>query len=107
MAKFYVESGSFRGIVDSDNAETAAVWAIHRVMQPPRSQEPKDADGLFRLQDDIRVSEKGFGRYEARRIETRDAFLNWARLVKDAHRDDSCDTQPSHRSTGCPKQEPV
>ncbi len=79
MAKFYVESGSFRGIVDSDNAETAAVWVIHRVMQPPRSQEQSDADGLFRLQDDIRVSERGFGRSKAKRIETRDAFSNWVR----------------------------
>jgi len=32
MAKFYVQSGSFRGIVDSYDAESAAVWAIHRVM---------------------------------------------------------------------------
>jgi hypothetical protein len=107
MAKFYVESGSFRGIVDSDNAETAAVWVIHRVMQPSKSQSQNHADGLFRLQDDIKVNEKGFGRAEAKRIETRDAFLNWARLVKDAHRDDSCDTQPSHRSTDCHKQQSV
>jgi hypothetical protein len=32
MAKFYVQSGSFRGIVDSYDEESAAVWAIHRVM---------------------------------------------------------------------------
>ena len=107
MAKFYVESGSFRGIVDSDNAETAAVWVIHRVMQPSKSESQPHADGLFRLQDDIRVSEKGFGRTEAKRIETRDAFLNWARLVKDAYLDGACNTHPSHRSTGCHKQEPV
>ncbi|MBU6238533.1 MAG: hypothetical protein KGQ51_11940 [Planctomycetes bacterium] len=102
MAKFYVESGSFRGVVDSGNAETAAVWAIHRVMQPPRSQQQTHADGLFRLQDDIRVSEKGFGRSEAKRIETRDAFSNWARLVKDVHTDETFETHPSHRRTGCP-----
>lgn len=84
MAKFYVESGSFRGIVDSENAATAAVWVIHRVMQPPRIQGSSDDQGLFRLRDDIGVSEKGFGRRDAKRITTRDAFQQWAELVRAA-----------------------
>lgn len=33
MAKFYVQSGKFQGIVDSHNAETAAQWAVHQAMR--------------------------------------------------------------------------
>lgn len=84
MAKFYVESGSFRGIVDSPDAETAAVWVIHRVMKPRQPQRDHFDEGLFRLQDDIEISERGFGRRDASRIATRDAFSRWAQLVHNA-----------------------
>ncbi len=84
MAKFYVESGSFRGIVDTADAETAAVWVIHRVMKPKQTPHANTDEGLFRLQDEISISERGFGRRDAARILTRDAFSNWAQLVRNA-----------------------
>jgi hypothetical protein len=84
MAKYYVESGSFRGIVASKNAETAAVWAIQRVMAPQSSLDNREDEGLFRLQDEIGVSERGFGRRDATRILTRDAFLHWAQMSYDS-----------------------
>jgi hypothetical protein len=94
MAKFYVQSGLFQGVVDSYDAECAAVWAIHRVMacEPTNarrlelgsSQDANESSaeiGLFRLGDEIGVSERGFGRRDAQRIPTKDAFLKWVQLV--------------------------
>jgi hypothetical protein len=89
MPKFYVESGSFLGIVDSFDAETAAVWAVHRVMDPYRIGREVHAAtdceageiGLFRLEDDIRISEQGHGRQDAIPIPTHHAFARWAQLI--------------------------
>lgn len=95
MAKYYVESGSFRGIVDVADAEMAAVWAIHRVMIAPANSEHRnrstsceddsseiDPDlGLFRLADEIATSERGFGGLDSKRIATSHAFTRWAQLV--------------------------
>jgi hypothetical protein len=90
MAKFYVQSGSFRGIVDSYDAECAAVWAIHRVMAcdspSPRSRDtqlnPESSEiGLFRLGDEIGISERGFGRRDRDRVATSHAFLKWVQLM--------------------------
>lgn len=94
MAKFYVQSGSFQGVVDSYDAECAAVWAIHRVMDcEPTTARRRDLDasldrtelsadvGLFRLGDEIGISERGFGRRDRQRFATKDAFLKWLQLV--------------------------
>ena len=32
MAKYYVQSGAMRGIVDCYDSECAAVWVVNRVM---------------------------------------------------------------------------
>lgn len=100
MAKYYVESGSFQGIVDVADAEMAAVWAIHRVMIKPPPSEDRDPSascedapsqtisdqakselGLFRLADEIATSERGFGSSDSERIATSHAFTRWAQLV--------------------------
>jgi hypothetical protein len=111
MAKFYVQSGSFQGVVDSYDAECAAVWAIHRVMAcEPTTTRRREADsslaanepsaeiGLFRLGDEIGISERGFGRRDAQRIPTKDAFLKWVQLVHTVEvlrerLDDACERQ--------------
>ena len=33
MAKFYVQSGTLRAIIDSEDAERAALWAVHTAME--------------------------------------------------------------------------
>ena len=33
MAKFYVQSGTLRAVVDSASADRAALWAVHQAMQ--------------------------------------------------------------------------
>lgn len=106
MPKFYVQSGSFRGIVERENADLAARWAVETVMRSPSTCIPetcscnrslsstctlKNADnlpsntasmddnrvGLFRLANAIGVSERGFNRKNRRRIPTSDAVLLW------------------------------
>lgn len=87
MAKFYVESGTFQGIIDTMDSEMAAVWVVHRMMLPaiPESllgDELDDSDvGLFRLDDEISIHERGFGRPDAERIPTPHAFARWAQLM--------------------------
>ncbi len=97
MAKYYVQSGSFRGIVDSYDEEAAAVWAVHHVMRlesPTSMNSAKknlgqgesdrnvEADiGLFRLGDAIGVSERGFRRRDRMRIPTAHAVARWIQLI--------------------------
>lgn len=83
MAKYYVESGSFRGIVDAIDSEMASVWAIDRVMG---DRSVRDEPGLFQMGDDIRTSERGFGRRDAEEIPTRHAFLRWAQFLDAAEK---------------------
>lgn len=83
MAKYYVESGSFRGIVDAVDSEMASVWAIDRVMGDRTS---RDEPGLFRMGDDIRASERGFGRRDVVEIPTRHAFLRWVQWMSAAEK---------------------
>lgn len=101
MPKFYVQSGSFRGIVERENADLAALWAVETVMRNPKSKSRErilsdqtssqtsdelrsDSEshaesriGLFRLADAIGVSERGFNRKSRQRIPTSDAMLLW------------------------------
>ena len=90
MAKFYVQSGSIRGIVDCYDSECAAVWAVNRVMEQvaPVSdealyEEDENADvGMFALDDSIQISEQGFGRDDCEVIDTHMAFVQWHQLKR-------------------------
>ena len=77
MAKFYVQSGSLRGIVDCFDSECAGVWAVNRVMDRiaslPVADAPMDDEqkweeendiGMFALEDCIRIREPGFDTYD-------------------------------------------
>lgn len=90
MAKYYVQSGSMRGIVDCYDSECAAVWVVNRVMQQiaPISEEAcydEDVDvevGMFALEDTIRLSERGFDRDDCEVIDTHMAFVQWHQLKR-------------------------
>ena len=90
MAKFYVLSGSIRGIVDCYDSECAAVWMVNRAMEPigPICDQDidggdEDADvGMFALDDTIQISEQGFGRDDCEIIDTHMAFLQWHQLKR-------------------------
>jgi hypothetical protein len=90
MAKFYVQSGTLRGIVDCYDAECAAVWAVNRVMEKlvaiPVVEEcdelAQNDIGMFALDDSIRLSEIGFDRDDYDEIDTHLAFVQWHQLKK-------------------------
>ena len=90
MAKFYVQSGSIRGIVDCYDSECAAVWIVNRVMNQiePISDEAvyhgdEDTDvGMFALDDTIQISEQGFDRDDSEVIDTHMAFVQWHQLKR-------------------------
>lgn len=89
MAKFYVESGNVRIVVHADDAQKAAIWAVHRTMQqvlPPMEDNlvTEEIDVLEPprvLGDEIFVSERGFGRRDALELETFEILKRWNQLM--------------------------
>jgi hypothetical protein len=85
MPKFYVESGHARCVIDATDAEIAAIkafqWSCDRwdsVHVPESLDEAQatEADG-WELGEEIRVSEQGFDRPDARIFETLDIIPIW------------------------------
>lgn len=92
MAKYYVESGTLRTIISADDPQKAALLAVHQAIGqtiPLASDEPepeaKQAQFEFRglevLGDDIRLSERGFGRDDGLRLDTYDTLIHWSQLL--------------------------
>ncbi len=93
MAKFYVQSGLVSHVITANDAFSAALWAMHLVMEDvvpidqvnwlDEADQPEHgfADGLFKLGDTISVSEVGFGRDEAGVYDTADTLAEWNQLV--------------------------
>jgi len=93
MAKFYVQSGLISHIVTANDAFSAALWAMHLVMEDVVPVDQVDwldqadvpehgfADGLYKLGATVAVSEVGFGRDEAGRFDTADTLAEWNQLV--------------------------
>jgi hypothetical protein len=85
MPKYYVQSGSFRGVVVRESQQAAAQWAVEFVMKQSdanrsdsSSIEDSHSDiGLFRLGKTIGVSQRGFSRKDRTRIATSAAVLDW------------------------------
>ena len=91
MAKFYVQSGTLRAIIDSDDAERAALWAVHTAMEQVMPMECKNQDveifsngpsNMIALAETIELSEIGFDREDCMRVDTFDAFQHWNLLLK-------------------------
>ncbi len=91
MAKFYVQSGTLRAIIDSPDAERAALWAIHTAMEQvmPLESGPESTEmivcgptNMIALAETIELSEIGFDRGDCLRIDTFDAFQHWNMLLK-------------------------
>ena len=90
MAKYYVQSGSMRGIVDCYDSECAAVWVVNRVMhqialisdEALYDIEENEDVGMFALDDTIRLSEQGFDRDDCEVIDTHMAFVQWHQLKR-------------------------
>jgi hypothetical protein len=90
MAKYYVQSGTVRAIIDSEDVERAALWVMHQAMDAvlpldddlAESMDGETRNGPHALADVIRVSEIGFDREDAAIVETLEAFQHWFQLYQ-------------------------
>ena len=114
MAKFYIQSGNVSFVVIAQDAEGAALWAMHQTIEKmvalyeeeayelkiaqelfgdELTEEPVDVaddiyepmlDGLAQFAETIQCSERGFGRDDAGCLETEQVFLHWRQLMQAA-----------------------
>lgn len=83
MAKYYVESGQVRVIFDAANALEAAVktfqWTCDRQagIDTEWTRGGEAEERAWELEDEIRVSEVGFGRADADRFDTLNVVVMW------------------------------
>lgn len=85
MAKYYVQSGRVRLVFDADNSLEAAVkafqWTCDRQAEifaesPLEHLWQAEASG-WQVDDQIQVSETGFGSYDVEVFETLDVVAVW------------------------------
>lgn len=105
MAKYYIQSGEVSFVVTACDAEGAALWAMHRIIDEKicdheaEDRDPCDGysrkiagvpaavpyeamlDGLAAFDEEILISERGFGRDEAGCLETESIFHQWRQLM--------------------------
>ena len=107
MAKYYIESGNVSFVVSACDAEGAALWAMHRIIDGKIDEWEASADesivsdgygrqiegvptavpyeamldGLAEFESDIRLSERGFGYDDAGCLETETIFHSWRQLM--------------------------
>ncbi len=111
MPKYYIESGNVSFVVCANDAQGAALWAMHRTIDDKiceyedelslRSHLIEDAmayeesidgvpenvpfepmlEGLAEFDETIKVSELGFGRDDGGCLETDEVFNQWRQLM--------------------------
>lgn len=93
MAKYYVQSGNVRTVISAEDAERAALWAVHCAMRqvvpvyedeelsPQQKSESTKHDGVRVLGGVIRSSEIGFDRDDALQFDTFELMVHWNQLM--------------------------
>ena len=98
MAKYYVQSGTLRTIVQAESTQKAAVWAVHQVLgqvmnldSAPSGTIDSDFDSFHDVADrsqrvsmlgsTVNVSEQGFDGPDAKVLETLTVVSQWNELV--------------------------
>ncbi len=93
MAKFYVQSGNVRSIIAADDAEKAALWAIHCAMRqvvpvyedeelsPQEKSQVSVVEGVRVLGNTIKTSEIGFDRPDSTEMDTFELLVHWHQLM--------------------------
>ena len=93
MAKFYVQSGTMRSVVEAESRRKAALWAVHQTMQqvlpmeddwtesPDAKSEKASSYGVAVLSAKVTVSERGFDRSDASTFPTLDVVTEWNQMV--------------------------
>ncbi|XZE21508.1 hypothetical protein SH449x_001411 [Pirellulaceae bacterium SH449] len=92
MAKFYVQSGSVRAVVDSADMDRAALWVVNEVMTTTlpiddmsdvevTQDNSQRSEGQY-LSETIKISEVGFDRDDASEVDVLNAFRHWYELYQ-------------------------
>ncbi len=93
MAKFYVQCGLSRQLIQAEDADGAALWAVHQIIEQAidlDSIDWMDEDEInnmdlirvmLALDPQVLVSEIGFGRSEAGAFETPEIMTEWNQLI--------------------------
>ena len=94
MAKYYVQSGPLKMVMDAQDSVGAALWAAHSrlgelsgLYEGTEWTEDQQIDqvmmaALIEFDTSIAVSEKGFDRADADQMETFDIAMQWHQLAK-------------------------
>ena len=93
MAKYYVQSGTLRSVVQAESSRKAALWAVHQAMQQvfpmedPAEDSPETKSDrttqrpLSVLATKVRISEQGFDRNDATSLATLEVVSEWNQMV--------------------------
>jgi hypothetical protein len=93
MAKYYIQSGSAKMVLDCEDADRAPLWFIHRAMESVSSvyedetlEESRKLDtaiveSLIDLGATIDISELGFDREDSDKQDTLDVIMYWHQLM--------------------------
>ncbi len=93
MAKYYVQSGTLRTVVQAESSRKAALWAVHQAMQqvlPLEDQEGDTAEsksekvagnGVAVLSGRLTISQCGFDRKDGTSLATLEVVAQWNQMV--------------------------
>lgn len=94
MAKYYVQSGSVKMVMDASDVGGAALWAVHSslselsfIYENDEFTEDERVDqvmmqALIELEPTITVSELGFNRADSVHLETYEVAMQWHQLAQ-------------------------
>tara|TARA_R110002049_G_scaffold50370_2_gene142976 strand:+ start:37178 stop:37501 length:324 start_codon:yes stop_codon:yes gene_type:complete len=93
MAKYYVQSGTMRSVVEAESSRKAALWAVHKAMlqvlpieddgqqTPEMKSQHVTESGVSVLAGKVSVSERGFDRSDAASLPTLEVVTQWNQMV--------------------------
>ena len=93
MAKYYVQSGTLRTVVQAESSQKAALWAVHQAMRqvlpiedqveqtPQAKSEQVSGKGIAVLSGRVTVSERGFDRSDGKSWTTLEVVSQWNDMV--------------------------
>lgn len=87
MAKFYVQSGNLKMVLQARDSRCAAIWAAHRKLSDTMpflgdaENQPTFQGEACGLAETIKVSQQGFDRRDAKVFDTLDIVSEWSRLL--------------------------
>lgn len=88
MAKYYVQSGTLRTVIQAESIGKAAIWAVHQAMQQvfptdgrPRCSIAGEEKPVAVLDEEVTISELGFDRLDATSMPTLQVVGQWNEMI--------------------------